>query len=311
MPSLRHDGLVELIRQHPPLAVDLVRLADAHPIPDNVVTVLGSEDMTDVAPVAAEEKSRGKPRKYTADSVVIASDPSTGKRLLAIVIEPQGRASADKDISWPVYVTTARKANKCPRSALIVLCWSIEEARKCRRTIMVGPRSFDLKPDVIDRTHAPILTKANPYTVLCFAVLRAVNMRTEEGQRQVLEAIVGTGAAGANHRYLRKLMLGVAPNAASRQRMEELMSTHFKRDFIDDLEDEAEARGLARGEARGEARGLARGKALDILRLSDARGLTLTEPQRRQVTECTDLTQLDLWFDRVITATSADEVLRP
>jgi hypothetical protein len=203
------------------------------------------------------------------------------------------------DISWPVYVTTARKANKCPRSALIVLCWNLAEARNCRRTIMVGPRAFDLSPDVIDRTYAPDLGNASPYTVLCFAVLRAVNMKTEEGRHQVLSAIVATGAAGANHRYLRKLMLGVAPNAASRQRMEETMSTTFKRDFIDDLEDEAEARGQARG------------KAENILRLMEARGLKPTEVQRKQVTGCADLAQLNLWFDRAITATTTDEVLRP
>jgi predicted transposase YdaD len=122
---------------------------------------------------------------------------------------------------------------------------------------------------------------------------------------------VNTGAAGANHRYLRKLMLGVAPNAASRQRMEELMATSFKRDFIDDLEDEAEARGEARGLARGEARGEARGKALDILRLMDARGLKPTQAQRDQVSDCSDLAQLGLWFDQAITAASADEALRP
>jgi len=308
MPSLRHDGLVELIRQHPPLALDLVRLADAYPIPDDVAAVLGSEDMTDVAPVAAEGTPAAQPRKYTADSVVIAADPNTGRRLLAVVVEPQGKATADKDISWPVYVSTARKANKCPRSALIVLCWNVAEARKCRRTIMVGPRDFNLNPDVIDRTHAPNLGKAGPYMVLCFAVLRAVNMRTDEGRQQVLSAIVNTGAAGANHRYLRKLMLGIAPNAASRQRLEELMATTFKRDFIDDLEDAAEARGLARGQARGEARGQARGEALSILRLMDARGLNLTEGQRKQVVDCADVTQLGLWFDRAIAATTADEV---
>ena len=63
MPSLRHDGLVELVRQHPPLAVDLVRLANAYPLPADVVAVLGSEDMTDVAP------GQQRPRAETAPTV--------------------------------------------------------------------------------------------------------------------------------------------------------------------------------------------------------------------------------------------------
>jgi hypothetical protein len=78
------------------------------------------------------------------------------------------------------------------------------------------------------------------------------------------------------------------------------MSTTFKRDFIDDLEDEAEARGEARGQARGEARA--------VLRLMEARGLKPTEVQRKQVTDCADLAQLNLWFDRAIMATTTDEV---
>jgi hypothetical protein len=48
--------------------------------------------------------------------VVIVADAVSGERLIAVVVEPQGQASDDKDQSWPVYATTARKANKCARA---------------------------------------------------------------------------------------------------------------------------------------------------------------------------------------------------
>jgi pyrroloquinoline quinone (PQQ) biosynthesis protein C len=58
--------------------------------------------------------------------------------------------------------------------------------------------------------------------------------------------------------------------------------------------------GMAEGEAKGEAKAL--------LRLLFARGLAPSEAQRNQVTTCTDSAQLDLWFDRAITAATAAEV---
>ena len=293
MPSLRHDGLVELVRQHPPLAVDLVRLANAYPLPANVVAVLGSEDMTDVAPVSNDPEP--KPQKYTADAVVVASDLATGKRELAIVVEPQGEFDEDKDISWPVYATTARKANKCPKSALIVLCWDATEAGKCRSTIEVGPRGFNLSPDVIDRSHAPDLEKVGPYTVLCFAGLKAIDLRTDGGQDQVIAAVEATGASRHDRSKLSKFILGIAPTAASRRQLEDKMKSFTHRDeFVDGF--------IEQGEARA--------KAQDILKVLNFRGLKPTDEQREQVTASTDLAQLDLWFDRALTATSADEVFR-
>ena len=45
-----------------------------------------------------------------------------------------------------------------------------------------------------------------------------------------------------------------------------------------------------------------------VLKLLDARQLAPTTEQRQQVTSCTDAVQLDLWFDRAITAGTAAEV---
>jgi hypothetical protein len=57
---------------------------------------------------------------------------------------------------------------------------------------------------------------------------------------------------------------------------------------------------MAEGEAKGEAKAL--------LRLLAARGLAPSEAQRSLVASCTDPAQLDIWFDRAITAVTAAEV---
>jgi hypothetical protein len=42
----------------------------------------------------------------------------------------------------------------------------------------------------------------------------------------------------------------------------------------------------------------------------DARGLRPTQDQRAKVTAAVGITQLDLWFDRALTAETAAEVFR-
>ncbi len=44
--------------------------------------------------------------------------------------------------------------------------------------------------------------------------------------------------------------------------------------------------------------------------IMDARDLRTSEAQREQVMGSSDLGLLDLWFDRALTADSADEVFR-
>jgi hypothetical protein len=74
------------------------------------------------------------------------------------------------------------------------------------------------------------------------------------------------------------------------------MTTKFRDTFVDRL--------LAEGEAKGEARGEAR----TILRVLAARGLEVPAEVREQVLSCTDVSQLDIWADRAVTAASLEEV---
>jgi hypothetical protein len=79
-----------------------------------------------------------------------------------------------------------------------------------------------------------------------------------------------------------------------------MTTSEYEKTFVERIHDQ----GIAEGEARGEARG----KAEAILRLLDARHLIPSGEQRQQVTSCTDVLQLDRWFDRAVTAGTAAEV---
>ena len=81
---------------------------------------------------------------------------------------------------------------------------------------------------------------------------------------------------------------------AARQILAAMMMTtsEYEKTFVERIHDQ----GIAEGEARA------------VLKLLDARRLAPSKEQRQQVTSCTDAMQLDLWFDRAITAGTAAEV---
>jgi hypothetical protein len=60
---------------------------------------------------------------------------------------------------------------------------------------------------------------------------------------------------------------------------------------------------------RGEAKGEARGRAWALVRVLAGRSFSLTDEQRLQIIECTDLDQLETWFDRALKASSLHDVL--
>jgi hypothetical protein len=273
MPTIEHDGIVELVRQHPSLVLDLLRYIGTFALPDKVKAELGSEDMTDVTPRAnGSDRRKPGPQTYTADSVVIVTDAATGERLLAVVVEPQGKWAEEKGISWPVYATTARKANKCPRAVVIAVCWKQSEAEDCRKAIAVGHPGFVFIPIVISADNTPPLNNASPYLTLFNAVIGAVDLDTADGRTLAVKAITATGATGADHRSLCAVMLNVASDAANAH-LRKLMA-----------------------------------RADDILRVLKTRRLRPTLAQRELIETSKNLAKLDAWFDRSLIAKTVEEL---
>jgi hypothetical protein len=240
------------------------------------------------------------PVQYLADMVVLLSDAATGEPVLAVVIEPQLRDSDTKRYSWPVYVTTARRLAKCPAAALVVLCPDPAEAEKCRRLIRTGHPGFDLAPIVIDSGGPPGADGGGPYLTVFAASMGGIDMASEPGARRVLDAMASTEVSDGDRLRMTAIIMRLASDAA-RQILEAMMTTsEYEKTFVERIHEQ--------GIAEGEVKGKAEGKAEAVLRLLDARRLAPSREQRQQVTSCTDSAQLDLWFDRAITAGTAAEV---
>jgi hypothetical protein len=285
-----HEGPLDLVRQHPEIAVEFVQGAAGIELPGEIAVSLAPTDMSAVVPV-----------QYLADMVVLISDAATGEPVLAVIIEPQLRDNDTKRYSWPVYVTTARRVAKCPAAVLVVLCPDPAEAAKCRQVIRTGHPGFDLAPVVIDSGGPPGRDGAGgPYLTVFAASMGGIDMESEPGARRVLDAMASTGVSDADRLRMTAIILKLASDAA-RQILEAMMTTsEYEKTFVERIHDQ----GIAEGEARGEAKG----KAEAVLKLLDARHLAPSQEQRQRVTSCTDSTQLDQWFDRAITARTAAEV---
>jgi len=64
--------------------------------------------------------------------------------------------------------------------------------------------------------------------------------------------------------------------------------------------------GLQKGMQRGEVKG----KSEDVLKIIDSRAINVTVEQREQVASCTDIAQLDEWFDSALTAETAADIFK-
>jgi hypothetical protein len=287
---MTHEGPLDLVRQHPEIAVGLIQGTPGITLPRRAAASLAPTDMSAVVPV-----------QYLADMVVLISDVATGQPALAVIIEPQLRDSETKRFSWPVYVTTARRLAGCPAAVLVVICPDPAEAAKCRQLIRTGHPGFDLVPIVIDSNGPPGHDGiGGPYLTLFAASIGGIDMASETGARTVLDAMSDPEISEAERLRMTPIIMRLASDAA-RQFLEAMMATsEYAKTFVEEMRD----LGLAEGEVKGEVKG----EAKSVLKILDARHLEPSEEQRERVMSCTDTARLDLWLNRAITATTVDEV---
>jgi hypothetical protein len=302
MPSIEHETPIELIRYSPALIIDVVRQVTGQPVEGAATADLVPADVSAVVPA-----------QFLADAVAVIKD-RRGRPLLAVVIEPQGRDLTTKLYSWPAYICQARRAWQCD-TILVVICWDQAQAAKCSQLIRTGHPGFDLAPLVSAPGQSlgqpggfePL---SGPYWTLYQGYLHYIDMDTDDGQEQILQA--ARQVPVPDRASCITLMLAAA-SVAARRAMEAKMATvayrsEFVESFIDQGRAQGQAQGLAEGQAQGLAEGQARGLAEAILEVLRVRGIEATAVQIARARACTDLDQLHAWTRAAVTASTADEV---
>ncbi|MGI8329285.1 hypothetical protein ACRYCC_04925 [Actinomadura scrupuli] len=297
MPSTDHELPLELFRNRPELAPELLETLFGLKVPAHTQVRLGSETLNDCDPT-----------EYRCDATVILGDP--GASQLAIIVEVQLRARVQdldrKRYTWPVYLATLRARQECPVT-LLVLCPDAETAAKCAELIETGHPGWDLKPLVINLAKSPAVTNADKAREMPeLAVLSVVSHADGPDGRAVLEAFCA-GMETLKHRadvgakYYEYVLSRLS--AAAQRSLEEILTTdtyEYQSAFAREYFGQGKAEGKAEGEVQGEARAL--------LSFLAGRGLPVSEQARAQITSCTDLDRLDHWIKRAATACSVEDL---
>jgi hypothetical protein len=296
MPTIDHEAPLELFRNRPQLAPELLQAVFGIKVPDHDQVSLGSETYAE-----------GDPAELRCDATILLGDP--GAPLLGIVIESQLRPSTPKTFSWPAYLALLRARRKCP-VILLVLCPDEATARACARPIELGHPDWNLRPLAMWPGRAPAVTDpAEARRLPELSVLSAPAHADGPDGTRVLAALCSVfdhldrDQGRLYYDYVLSRLSG-----AARTLLEEIMKTDTYT-WQSDFALEHIALGKAEGIAEGKAEGKAEGEARSVLMVLAARGITVPDDLCQRITSCTDLNQLDTWVQRAATITTAEQLL--
>jgi hypothetical protein len=144
MPSMAHEILVDLFKNRPSLAAEILAGVLGVPLPPYAQARLVSTELNEI-----------QPAEYRADAVIVLLDGGAPVRV--IIVEVQLAPDPGKRFSWPAYVTVARATHRC-QADLLVVAPDPEVAGWCAEPIELGVRGFVLRPPVLRPTAVPGVT---------------------------------------------------------------------------------------------------------------------------------------------------------
>ena len=229
MPSFDHELFVEMFRDRPELACELLRRCAGQEVPAGDAEV-GSIDLSQVVPA-----------EYRADSVTLVRDDLRGV-VAAIVVEVQLSFDARKRWTWPVYVTTLRARFECPVT-LLVFAPDDAIATWCAESIDTGHPGFHLQPIVVSLSAVPrILEEHVAFAAPELAVLSAIAHRDVAVASLAVRA-VSRLPADKGRVYLDRV-LAALPTLARRILEENMKGYEYQSDFARKYYGEGVAAGM-------------------------------------------------------------------
>jgi hypothetical protein len=238
------------------------------------------------------------PRTYHADGMLLYCD-AADQPVLAAVLEVQRGWDPAKRWTWKLYVAQL-ESELMVNTALVVFCPDPAIARRYRGMFEFEGLSLPLRPFIFTPSDVPLLVdvelaKASPALAVFSAICHGRDARVDEvfpALAAVLRTLGPTKAV-----LYHDIVLAGLPRA-SRARWEAFMTTTFDSPYLSERFRELHAQGQAVGEVHA------------VLTVLDARGVEVPEAVREQILACTDLTVLDTWLRRAVTADSAEDVVR-
>jgi hypothetical protein len=278
MPSMAHEILVDLFKNRPSLAAEILAEVLGVPLPPYAQARLASTDLNEI-----------QPAEYRADAVVVLFDGEIPVRI--IIVEVQLAVDPRKRFSWPAYVTVARAVHGCPADLLVVAPDPVV-AGWCAGPIEIGVSRFVLHPPVLRPDAVPVVTDLEEAARRPeLGVLSAMaHGATEQGTpiaAAVLPAIRGLDDDRARLYYD---LVYNSLNETARRSLEAMMKGYeYQSDFA--------RKYVAQGRVEEAARAL-----LTVLRV---RGIAVPDAVRERILAQQDPERLERWLEKAAVATSA------
>jgi hypothetical protein len=282
---MAHEILVDLFRNRPSLAAEILVEVLGLSLPDYTEARIASADLTEI-----------QPAEYRADVVVILLRDDSAVRV--IIVEVQLAADPQKRLSWPAYVTVARAVHGCP-AALLVVAPDPGVAGWCAEPIETGVPGFVLRPPVLRRTAVPVVTDREEAARRPeLGVLSAMaHGETEQGETiaaAVLPAIQGLDDDRVRFYYD---LVYNSLNKAARRTLEAMMKGYeYQSDFA------------KKYVAQGRIEGRAEEAAQAVLTVLQARGLVVPDAARERILAQKDTERLERWLKKAVVAPSVAAV---
>jgi hypothetical protein len=304
MPTLEHNGFVEMFRENPALAPHFLATLFGVKLPAYASVKVVDSSLDQLLPV-----------EFRADLVLELRDES-GALVLSIVLEVQRDEDPRKKYSWPVYVAVVRAQKECPTIVLVVAP-DAEVATWAAENIDLGLGLGNIKPLVLGPASVPEVTdQAEAERETELAILSAVaHGNGPNGLAVVLAALGALGRLDQDHAAAYFQIVYNALREPVRRALEALIMERMTEakatfpPFAQQLIDRGKLEGLREGELKGLREGKLEGKREALLRLLAHAGIALTEDDRARVQACTDAAILDRWVDNVLGAKTATDVL--
>ncbi|WP_437622357.1 hypothetical protein [Sorangium sp. So ce1151] len=308
MPTLEHNGLVDMFRENPSLA-------------PHFLEILFHLDLPPYATVAVVEASLDQliPVEFRADLVLELHD-QRGALVLSIVLEVQRDIDRRKRYSWPVYVAVVRAQKECD-AVVLVVAPDAEVAAWAAQKIDLGLGLGTLQPLVLGPAIVPEVTdqaEAEKETEL--AILSAASHGNGPNGLAVVQAALGAlGRFDHEHAAVYFQIVYNALRDPMRRALEALIMERqtegkatfppFAQQLIDRGRSEGKLEGIREGKLEGIREGELKGKRDTLLRLLAQAGIALTDDDRDRIQTCSDPAILDRWVGNVLGAKSASDVL--
>jgi hypothetical protein len=290
MPSRRHDSLNQLFRDHPALAVELLRELGGVDLPSGMQVQVADSTFND-RPSA----------DFPADSVITVGPPHNP--IHGIIVEIEQARREEKRRQLPRYAA-ALWLHLRHRVDVLLVCPDAKVADFYTEPIVTELPGYRFQavvmgPGDIPAISDPLEAAIRPEMAVMAVMAHGRDRKVAETFISALEHLESEHAV----QYYEHAIAMAAP--AVRRVLEEIMSST---DWP--VHSSFAKLHFGRGKTEGRTEGLAEGRIEEaanlVLMVLSTRGLTVSDSARTRITTCTDIGQLEAWAKSAVTTDSTD-----